>query len=78
MEPSVLEVVQPAGEVSLAVREVDLPLAKVAVLVPQATLRCGDFLTEAGRFLLEERVTARKVRDALLEYLLCLDGGAVR
>ena len=54
-------------------REVDLPLAEVAILVPQATLCCGDFLTEAGCFLLEERVTAREVRDALLEYLLCLD-----
>lgn len=59
-------------------REVDFPLAEVAVLVPQTAVRRGDFLTKAGGLLLEERVTARKVRDALLEHLLSLDSGDVR
>ena len=58
-------------------REVDFPLAEVAVLVPQTALCCGDFLMEAGGLLLEERVTARKVRDVLLEHLLGLDSGDV-
>ena len=78
MELSVLEVVQLAREIGLAMRKVDLPLAEVAVLVPQAAVRRSDFLMKTGSLLLEERVTARQVRDALLEYLLSLDGGAVR